>query len=78
MLDQPQLLTRSSALAEAPFPVYVGYDRREDPAYRVCRHSLEKRSSVPLNIVPLVQDALRADGLYMRDIDPHFPSDRTI
>jgi lipopolysaccharide biosynthesis glycosyltransferase len=64
-------------MTDAPFPVYVGYDRREDAAYRVCRHSLETRSSVPLRIIPLVQDALRAEGLYTRNIDPLASTDFT-
>ena len=29
---------------------YIGYDSKEDIAYRVCKYSLQKRSSVKLNI----------------------------
>lgn len=64
-------------MTNAPFPIYIGYDRREDIAYRICRHSLEKRASVPLDIRPLVQDELRAKGLYTRDIDPLASTDFT-
>lgn len=64
-------------MSETPFPVYIGYDRREDIAYKVCVHSLNARSSVPLEIVPLVQDELRARGLYAREIDPLASTDFT-
>ena len=59
------------------FPVYVGYDRREDIAYHVCCHSMDRNSSVPIAIKPLVQDRLRADGLYSREIDPLASTDFT-
>ncbi|KAJ6829873.1 uncharacterized protein M6B38_356060 [Iris pallida] len=49
-----------------PFKVFIGYDPREDTAYRVCAHSLRRRSSVPLSIAPIVQSDLRAAGLYRR------------
>ena len=35
--------------------VFIGYDPREDEAYRVCARSLHARSSVPLDISPLEQ-----------------------
>uniref|UniRef100_A0A0D9WMP4 Hexosyltransferase n=1 Tax=Leersia perrieri TaxID=77586 RepID=A0A0D9WMP4_9ORYZ len=52
---------------EEPFRVYVGYDSREDIAYRVCRRSLLRRSSVPLAVIPIVQQELRSAGLYWRE-----------
>ena len=53
-----------------PFPVYVGWDSREDIAYQVCRHSLVSRASVPVDVVPIKQDELRAEGHYTRPVDP--------
>uniref|UniRef100_A0A453QZI0 Nucleotide-diphospho-sugar transferase domain-containing protein n=2 Tax=Aegilops tauschii subsp. strangulata TaxID=200361 RepID=A0A453QZI0_AEGTS len=62
----PSHLTGAVATAE-PFRVYVGYDSREDIAYRVCRRSLLRRSSVPLEVIPIVQQELREAGLYWRE-----------
>lgn len=64
-------------MSDTAFPIYIGYDRREDIAYRVCRHSLETHASVPVDIRPLVQDELRAKGIYTRDIDPLASTDFT-
>ena len=50
--------------------VFIGYDSREDIAYRVCRESILKHSTLPVRIIPIKQDELRADGLYTREIDP--------
>lgn len=46
--------------------VYIGYDTREDAAYKVCRSSLVKNARGPLNVVKLRQDWLRRIGLYRR------------
>jgi hypothetical protein len=59
----------ASAVAE-PFRVFVGYDSREDIAYRVCRRSLLRRSSIPLEITPIVQQELRDAGVYWRERGP--------
>ncbi|CAN6252968.1 unnamed protein product [Urochloa humidicola] len=53
-----------------PFRVFVGYDSREDIAYRVCRRSLLRRSSIPLEVIPIVQQELREAGLYWRERGP--------
>lgn len=50
-----------------PFKIFVGYDPREDLAYRVCHRSILKRSSVPVKITPIVQSDLRKSGLYWRE-----------
>lgn len=50
--------------------IYVGYDSREDIAYQVCKYSLQRRCSQPVNITPLIQSDLRARGLYDRSVDP--------
>ncbi|KAK1307273.1 hypothetical protein QJS10_CPA10g01311 [Acorus calamus] len=53
-----------------PFKIFVGYDPREDLAFEVCRHSILKRSTVPVEVVPIRQPDLRRDGLYWRDRGP--------
>jgi hypothetical protein len=53
-----------------PLRIFVGWDSREDIAYQVCRASLLRHASRALEIVPLKQDELRADGLYSRPLDP--------
>lgn len=47
-------------------PVYVGYDGRESRAYAVCVRSLLDHASVRLDVRPLLQADLRAQGLYHR------------
>ena len=37
---------------------FIGYDSKEDIAYRVCKYSLQKRSSIKLNIFSLKIDEL--------------------
>lgn len=49
--------------------VFIGYDSREDIAWQVCRHSLERHSGQDLIIAPLRQTALRELGLYTRPHD---------
>lgn len=53
----------------APLKVVVGYDSREDIAWQVCRHSLERHASRPLQVIPLRQPAVRELGLYTRPVD---------
>ena len=53
-----------------PLRIFIGYDRREDTAYRVCAASLARRARRPVAITPLIQDSLRARGLYTRPVDP--------
>ena len=48
--------------------VYVGYDPREDIAYRVCEHSIYKNTP-GAEVKPIKQDQLRRDGIYTRDVD---------
>jgi lipopolysaccharide biosynthesis glycosyltransferase len=49
--------------------IYVGYDSREDVAWQVCRHSIERHASKPIPTHPLKQTTLRELGLYTRDAD---------
>jgi len=47
--------------------IYIGYDKKEDRAYRVLCDSILSNTSAPVNIVPLVQSSLRYMGLYRRN-----------
>jgi len=57
-------------MQDRPFPVYVGWDSKEEIAYEVCRHSLLARSTTPVEVVPIKQAELRSRGLYGRPVDP--------
>lgn len=46
--------------------IYIGWDYRDDTAYKVCEASLRKHSSIPLEIVCLREKALRDKKLYWR------------
>lgn len=48
------------------YNVFVGYDNRQITAYNVCEHSLVRRASEPVEVVPLLQASLRYSGLYSR------------
>jgi hypothetical protein len=52
-----------------PLKIFVGYDSREDIAWQVCRFSLQRHASRPLQVTPLRQTELRERGLYTRPID---------
>ncbi|KAI3996523.1 hypothetical protein MKX01_029258 [Papaver californicum] len=52
------------------FKIFVGYDSREDLAYKVCKHSILKRASIPVEVIPIKQSELRSNGLYWRKKDP--------
>ena len=52
-----------------PFNIYVGWDSREPVAADVLKYSIQKHTSVPVNIIYLQQDKLREQGLYWREID---------
>ena len=53
-----------------PFKIFIGWDQREPEAYEVARFSLERRSSVPLEVTPIKLDELKARGWYHRGEDP--------
>ncbi len=57
-------------MTQNPFPIYVGWDSREDIAYQVCRRSLLGAATVPVSVQRLVRSDLRDQGLYHRDEDP--------
>ena len=50
--------------------IFIGWDSREDIAFKVCEASLLKHTSVPLEITPIKQNELREKNLYWRDHDP--------
>ena len=52
------------------FNFFIGYDSKEDIAYRVCKYSLLKRASSEVNVISLKLDELVAKNLYTRNIDP--------
>lgn len=58
--------TGNGTLPPKPFRIYVGYDPKEDLAYEVCKYSLLKRASVPIEVHPIKQSELRSQGLYWR------------
>lgn len=47
--------------------IYVGWDPRDELAFRACVSSLLKHSSIPLTIFPLKEYDLRRKGYYRRD-----------
>ena len=49
---------------------FIGYDSKEDIAYRVCKQSLLKNSSIDIRVVALKIYELIAKGFYKRSIDP--------
>jgi len=49
---------------------FIGYDSKEDIAYRVCKYSLGKRSSIKTNIFSLKLNELIAKNFYHRSVDP--------
>jgi lipopolysaccharide biosynthesis glycosyltransferase len=48
--------------------VFVGYDPREDIAYQVCKHSIQRRNK-NVEVHPLIQKELRDAGWYTRPVD---------
>jgi lipopolysaccharide biosynthesis glycosyltransferase len=49
--------------------IYIGYDTREDIAWKVCRFSLLRHARAPIEVFPLRQSHLRDLGLYTRGPD---------
>lgn len=42
-----------------PIPVFIGYDERESIAYHVLAHSILKRSTCPVSIIPLRRETIQ-------------------
>ena len=49
---------------------FIGYDSKEDIAYRVCKQSLLKNSSIKINILSLKLYELISKKYYSRSVDP--------
>ena len=49
---------------------FIGYDSKEDIAYRVCKYSLLKRTNADVKVISLKLNELIAKNLYTRSIDP--------
>jgi len=52
--------------SNAPFSVYMGYDKRETAAYAVAEYSLKRRTSKWFPIIPLEIENLKERGLMWR------------
>jgi lipopolysaccharide biosynthesis glycosyltransferase len=52
------------------FRIFVGYDHRQNDAYEVCKFSIEKRASIPVDVKPINIRDMRSEGLYWRADDP--------
>ena len=52
------------------FRIFIGWDEREPTAYQVAKFSLERRSSIPVEVTPIKLDELREKKLYWRQQDP--------
>jgi len=50
--------------------IFIGYDSKEDIAYRVCKHSLLKRTDAEVKVFSLKLQELVARRFYSRSIDP--------
>ena len=49
---------------------FIGYDSKEDIAYRICKYSLLKRSTIKTKVMSLKLEELISKNLYTRSIDP--------
>ena len=49
---------------------FIGYDSKEDIAYRVCKQSLVNKSTIDIKVIALKQYELRSRDLYYRSSDP--------
>jgi len=52
------------------FNIFIGYDSREVVAFHTLAHSIVRRSSIPVSIIPLKLEQLRGSGLYTRERGP--------
>ena len=47
---------------------FIGYDSKEDIAYRVCKQSLLKKSSIKINVLALKLYELVAEKIIIKEI----------
>ena len=52
-----------------PLKIFVGWDSREDIAFRTCKQSIIDNTNVDVDIIPLKQKKLRDQGVYWRQPD---------
>ena len=64
VFNNPKMIDNNNKLNEINF--FIGYDAKEDIAYRVCKYSLIKRSSVDVKVISLKLDELISKNLYTR------------
>lgn len=57
--------------------ICIGYDKNESVAYHVLAHSIMRRASRPVCIIPLYLPQLQAQGIYTRSRDPNQTTDFT-
>lgn len=50
--------------------IFIGYDPKEAIAFHVLVHSIMRRASKPVTIIPLIQKQLRNIGIYTRERSP--------
>mmetsp|Transcript_26003 Transcript_26003/g.41771 ORF Transcript_26003/g.41771 Transcript_26003/m.41771 type:complete len:293 (+) Transcript_26003:100-978(+) len=63
-------MSKKLATENMPFRCYLGYDSHEDVTFEVAKYSMEKYSSVPIQVIPLKRKELRKQGVYKRAQDP--------
>lgn len=59
------------------FKIFIGWDSREPEAAEVCKYSILKHATVPVEIHFLKQEELRAQEIYTREIDPQSSTEFT-
>lgn len=50
----------------SPLRCFVGWDQRDIQAFEVCKRTLEKQATIPVQIIPLKEWELRQQGVYWR------------
>lgn len=57
--DPNALSARFARTQNHPFKIFMGYDSHEDITFEVAKYSIESRSSVPVDIIPLKRKELQ-------------------
>ena len=57
--------------------IFIGWDSREPEAAEVCKYSILKHATVPVEIHFLKQEELRAQEIYTRELDPQSSTEFT-
>lgn len=52
-----------------PLKIYIGWDPRDELAFRACVASIRQHASVPVDIIPLKDHELRRTGVYWRSYE---------